>query len=88
MKTMATINQLKNEHNLSRWDWAKMFLLSAWLLLGWLAVNQAVKVNPAENVPPVSVAAIPAPYDFAHNANYRVAVLSYTSQNGMRDFPF
>lgn len=88
MKTIATVNQLNDERRPGRRDLAKMCLLSACLLLGWMAANQAAKIYPGENLPAANAVANPAPYDLAHSAEYRAAALSYTAQNGMRDFPF
>ncbi|HEX5398778.1 MAG TPA: hypothetical protein VFY06_07000 [Verrucomicrobiae bacterium] len=88
MKTIATVNQLNDQLRPGLRDLARMCLLSACLLLGWMGINQAAKMFPGENRPDVSVTANPVPYDLDHSAEYRAAVLSYTAQNGMRDFPF
>lgn len=88
MKTIANLNQRNQEHHLTARYLRELYLLSACLLLAWTGGKQAVNFHAAQNQAAVGVVGENAPYDLAHDANYRAMVLLYTAQNGMRDFPF
>ena len=88
MKTIANLNQLNQEHHLAARYLRGLCLLPACLLLAWTGGKQGVYFHSAQNQAAVSVVENSAPYDFAHDANYRAMVQLYTSQNRTHDLPF
>ena len=88
MKTTATFNQPNREHHLAARHLLEMCLLSACLFLAWTGVKQTANVYHLQNRATVSVIEKSAPYDLAHDSNYRAMVLLYTAQNRTHDLPF
>jgi hypothetical protein len=88
MKTTANLNQLNHERHAAARPLLQLCLLSACLFLAWTGVQPAVNTYPVQRPAAGSVVGQPAPYDLAHDANYRAEMLLYTAQNRMHDFPF
>lgn len=88
MKTIATLNQLNRQSHLAARRLLELCLLSACLLLAWKGANWMAGIPSSQNPATARAAGENAPYDLAHDANYRATIMLYTAQNSRHDFPF